>query len=1093
MTNPDENREDNTSDETAQESSVPEHENESATGEADAEQPDTESAEIDEDDLPEWEPLTPEIVEEEAIRGDFVMRWAVVLMAFLMAFTPIRLSQSESLVHIKSGERLLANGFLPDGQDHFSYTLEEQPWHNLNWLFDLTAGGLHSTLGPWALTAFKALLVAFAFAVVVHTSVTNVSTWWTSICAAMALVACWPRFGLTPDIVTLCGLALTLFLLHQWNSRPESAFPWQFPVLFAVWANLDSRMFLGIVLLVLYAIGRLFGSGKSERGIGQLWSIIAASVVASLLNPSLFRSLLAPIQIYGAEYPGGRLYHVASTGENFHYYPFWEAFSRIDSGFSSALFAFVLFAAACTMMALNRRRLDTGHVAASFGFLALGLLTSHELAAASVVLAVVASLNGQHWYYNNFKQEYTVELGELIFSRGGRAVTVLGMFAIALFFVSGRMKSGTAGDSGVGLGFADELQTAIDGMQADLSEIGPDEKIFHLTASQGDLMIWNDRPSFVDSRFGLFNSGGVLKTHDATRRAIRRPRQEFTIDPASTETPPEASPEERREIWTRTLEKYGVDLIMPRMYGRSPDTHSLADLNLSDDWTLTHLGSAAALFSRRPEDAKNAQDFIELAFRSKPPKEHLTVRTDWPREPSFYENYLFTPQTPWSTELLEARNYRTQYSAVKGAPEETLAERVALTLLSIRKATISLVDEPQNAEALRVLGTNYLRLMQLEDVIAGEDSFAPKRLRYLQAISALNLAKLVDPDDLQSRQLLTGVYHSEQRPDLALASVEELITMSTRLGTGLNLDAMQQFIQLRDTLRDQLEPTFQRIDDTLAAMTDDDEARHKAAFAGQLYQSDQLVLRPLELLGDEQDMLTADLVTRNFRANLQLEAGRIEDAWTSFQQLQGIAEANKAEARGIGWQTPTAITNIANGDYARARLIWSKQASSLDETVAPLYMGTLPLSMQPERWLTAQNAMLMQGVDNTPGQSANLHVQQGLCYLEEGYNELAADEFETALRLNPMNLYYRLATFYATQIRGKELDLGIEHSTDDWTEIEDGLLTSAYETSDGKWIAVEDELSDNETAMPSAFGAPLDSKPTSATAAETKNSSELAD
>ena len=31
--------------------------------------------------LPEYEPLTPEMVEDEAIRGDFVMKWAVILLA----------------------------------------------------------------------------------------------------------------------------------------------------------------------------------------------------------------------------------------------------------------------------------------------------------------------------------------------------------------------------------------------------------------------------------------------------------------------------------------------------------------------------------------------------------------------------------------------------------------------------------------------------------------------------------------------------------------------------------------------------------------------------------------------------------------------------------------------------------------------------------------------------------------------------------------------------------------------------------------------------------------------------------------------------
>ena len=49
---------------------------------------DTAQGDTDED-LPEYEPLTPELVKDEAIRGDFMLRWVIVLLAFLMASTRI--------------------------------------------------------------------------------------------------------------------------------------------------------------------------------------------------------------------------------------------------------------------------------------------------------------------------------------------------------------------------------------------------------------------------------------------------------------------------------------------------------------------------------------------------------------------------------------------------------------------------------------------------------------------------------------------------------------------------------------------------------------------------------------------------------------------------------------------------------------------------------------------------------------------------------------------------------------------------------------------------------------------------------------------
>ena len=55
-------------------------------------------------DLPEWEPLTPELVEDEAIRGDFMLSWAVVLLALLIGCRQI--VETATLVHVKTGQYL---------------------------------------------------------------------------------------------------------------------------------------------------------------------------------------------------------------------------------------------------------------------------------------------------------------------------------------------------------------------------------------------------------------------------------------------------------------------------------------------------------------------------------------------------------------------------------------------------------------------------------------------------------------------------------------------------------------------------------------------------------------------------------------------------------------------------------------------------------------------------------------------------------------------------------------------------------------------------------------------------------------------------
>ena len=52
-------------------------------------------------DLPDFEPLTPELVEDEAIRGDFMLRWGVILLAMLLGCR--QLIETPALVHLKTG------------------------------------------------------------------------------------------------------------------------------------------------------------------------------------------------------------------------------------------------------------------------------------------------------------------------------------------------------------------------------------------------------------------------------------------------------------------------------------------------------------------------------------------------------------------------------------------------------------------------------------------------------------------------------------------------------------------------------------------------------------------------------------------------------------------------------------------------------------------------------------------------------------------------------------------------------------------------------------------------------------------------------
>ena len=138
------------------------------------EQPQVESTPTD--GLPEVEPLTPEIVEDEALRGDFMLRAFILVLAALVAWTEI--AETSTLVHVKAGQYLTANGGLPPKVDVFSSTAVGRPWVNLSWLFDLALAGAFAIAGAKMLTVLKVLIVAATFFLVTRCVRSDVSTWW---------------------------------------------------------------------------------------------------------------------------------------------------------------------------------------------------------------------------------------------------------------------------------------------------------------------------------------------------------------------------------------------------------------------------------------------------------------------------------------------------------------------------------------------------------------------------------------------------------------------------------------------------------------------------------------------------------------------------------------------------------------------------------------------------------------------------------------------------------------------------------------------------------------------------------------------------
>lgn len=1043
-------------------------------------------------DLPEREPLTPELVEDEALRGDFMMRWATVLLALLLGFTAI--DETQTLLHVKSGQYTLEH-FLPARTGVFSATAAERPWTNLSWLFDVLLAAVYGIGAklPWgsgdaALSVFKALIAATTFGILVHTNRKDVSTWWGTVCAGLALLACYRQFTALPENVTLLGLALTLWMLHRWREDGETKFLKGLVVLFLVWANLDPRMFLGLAILVLYALGETAGEWlgfpalpDQKRRI-QLWKTVGLCVLVTFVNPFLWNAPLEAVSLYGVEYPAMQSFHLALHGfRDLQYFPlleerFWD-WGLHDPG---AMAALLLFLTAAVSFALNFRRVELGDVVVWLAFVGFSVAAAHELAAAALVSAVMATLNAQQWYQHTFRQTYSVETSELAFSRGGRAVTVLALFGIAYLAISGISVLDFRLERRVGIGFDADLQASIDGMRRDLAD-SFDDRPFNFVLSQGDVLVWIDKKPFIDSRIGLYAGEGdedLVALHLQTRNSLRESTREGAAG--------------RR--WQTTLNRFKITHVAPRLDSRLtdsfPDYNTFRRLMRSPNWKLTRVGATVAVFYRAdPADPKLAEyvrshtaDFIEAAFHEAwdaPP-----ARAEWARGPTWFETWLNRPKRHTSNAALASSHYRqfildTQQGVFSPALMSTkegfdpLGLAASFAHLAIRRANEALAADPQNAEAYRNLGMAYEQLALIEasqyfgsplqsweQNFTGEQQMQVLRARlqlpmaerrYRQAVSALHQALVLDPDDVGTLRLLADLFQLYGCHDLQLRTLRRANELTREHGgpfseeeTKVNeaYEAIEKAVAARNDLEQFLDDLQQKRE---AIPEGEEGVRQRLALVQRALMGDRRQIRLKDgsfamqvvggnCIGAAIDILEDDPTLKEGNSRIAVKwidllqwAGRFEEA---DADLSALSERDKQVLSLDRFRTLNAYQALARADYATAAQIWREQAERLYQLRIDDLAASMPLMVRneaafdpdqrnrPNFWMYDHAESLQRALVQAPAVAADYYVEAALTELEAGNNDVASALFRRAVEIAPRGGSRPVARFYLHLLTG---------------------------------------------------------------------------
>ncbi|MDD5605873.1 MAG: hypothetical protein PHR51_00885 [Patescibacteria group bacterium] len=201
--------------------------------------------------------------------------------------------------HLRSGIDLLRNLSVPKF-DSYAYTLPNWPWVNHEWLADGLVAFIYQNLGALTLILGFAVLIAFIF--LLAASLNRVELKYKIIAGLIAVLAALPIVGVRMQVLTLLGMALTMWLIYRYR-RGEVKHLWWIPIIFLAWANLHGGFMIGLVILALFFITelakfwlhqtrpaiynklRIVEDTLSARKLKHLLGISILSGLATLINP----------------------------------------------------------------------------------------------------------------------------------------------------------------------------------------------------------------------------------------------------------------------------------------------------------------------------------------------------------------------------------------------------------------------------------------------------------------------------------------------------------------------------------------------------------------------------------------------------------------------------------------------------------------------------------------------------------------------------------------------------------------------------------------------------------------------------------------
>ena len=208
--------------------------------------------------------------------------------------------------HLKDGEYLLDHHFQVAKSDIFSYSMPDFPLIMHEWVTDSLMWVLYEKLGLFSLSLFFATIAALAF--ILASFGVKAKNEYKVIAAMLGIIASIPILGTRPQMLSLLGLSLVIFIIFKFRNNTDSKSIYWLPLIMFLWVNLHGGFAVGLFFVGLFLgieTGKqvfIFALGKLKKASLSEWinkQTISTGAIKKLSAVFFFSSLVTLINPYG--------------------------------------------------------------------------------------------------------------------------------------------------------------------------------------------------------------------------------------------------------------------------------------------------------------------------------------------------------------------------------------------------------------------------------------------------------------------------------------------------------------------------------------------------------------------------------------------------------------------------------------------------------------------------------------------------------------------------------------------------------------------------------------------------------------------------